>query len=80
MEMGDTIVVDPNGRVYLPKFVRKLLRLEPNSLLEVDVRDGGIVLKKVDSVAELGRGMFKALLDPKKALEQAKKNATPHIE
>lgn len=78
--MGDTIVVDPNGRVYLPKFVRKLLRLGPNSLLEVDVRDDGIVLKKVDSVAELGRGMFKALLDPKKDLERAKKNATPHLE
>ena len=80
MEMGDTIVVDPNGRVYLPKFVRKLLRLEPNTLLEVDIREDSVVLKKVESVAELGRGMFKALLDPRKDLDRAKKNATPHLE
>lgn len=57
--MTETIVVDRNGRVYLPKLIRKLLGLEPNSLLRVDVDDDTVVLKKVDSVAEFGRGMYR---------------------
>ena len=57
--MSDTLIVDQNGRVYLPKIIRKLLGLGPNSLMEVAVDDDRVVLKKVDSVAEFGRGMFK---------------------
>lgn len=79
--MGDTIVVDPNGRVYLPKFIRRLLRLEPHTLLEVDVKDDQVVLKKVKSVAEVGRGMFKGtVLDAQRALSEAKGRAVPHVE
>lgn len=71
--MSETIVVDQNGRVYLPKFIRKLLRLQPNSLMEVAVDDDRVVLKKVDSVAEYGRGMFKNrdLRDVRGAIRQA---------
>jgi AbrB family looped-hinge helix DNA binding protein len=66
-------VVDQNGRVYLPKFIRKLLRLEPNSLVEVAIDDDRIVLKKVHSIAEYGRGMFKRrdLGDVRGAIRQA---------
>lgn len=57
--MSDTIVVDQNGRVYLPKIIRKLLGLEANSILQVAVDDDRVVLKKVGSIAEYGRGMFR---------------------
>jgi AbrB family looped-hinge helix DNA binding protein len=71
--MSDTLVVDRNGRVYLPKLIRKLLGLGPNSLMEVAVDDDRVVLKKVDSVAEYGRGMFKRrdLNDPVRAVRTA---------
>lgn len=52
-------MVDRNGRVYLPKFIRRLLRLEANSLVEVAVLDDQVILKRVDSVAQRGRGMFR---------------------
>lgn len=57
--MSDTIVVDQNGRVYLPKLIRKLLGLEANTLLQVAVDDDRVVLKKVESIADYGRGMFR---------------------
>jgi len=71
--MSDTIVVDQNGRVYLPKFIRKLLRLEANSILQVAVDDDRVVLKKVDSIAEYGRGMFRRrdLGDVREAIRRA---------
>lgn len=71
--MSDTIVVDQNGRVYLPKIIRKLLRLEANSILQVAVDDDRVVLRKVDSIAEYGRGMFRRrdLLDLGEALRRA---------
>lgn len=57
--MEDTIIVDQNGRVYIPKIIRKLLRLEPNSILQVAIDDDRVVLRKVNSIAEYGRGMFR---------------------
>lgn len=71
--MSDTIVVDQNGRVYLPKLIRKLLRLEANSLLQVAIDDDRVVLRKVDSIAEYGRGMFRRrdLANVDQALRQA---------
>lgn len=58
--MADTIVVDQNGRVYLPKLIRRLLGLRPNSIMEIDVLDDQVILKRIDSVAEKGRGMFRS--------------------
>ena len=71
--MSDTIVVDQNGRVYLPKLIRKLLRLEANTLLQVAVDDDRVVLKKVDSIADYGRGMFRRrdILDVHEAIRRA---------
>lgn len=71
--MSETIVVDQNGRVYLPKLIRKLLGLEANSLLQVAIDDDRVVLKKVTSIAEYGRGMFRRrdLADVREALRRA---------
>ena len=71
--MSETIVVDQNGRVYLPKFIRTLLRLKPHSLMEVAIDDDRVVLKKVESIAEYGRGMFKRrdLADVRAAIRSA---------
>ena len=73
--MTETIVVDRNGRVYLPKLIRRLLRLEPNSLMEVAVLDDQVILRRVDSVVQRGRGMFrrKDPLDVQKALDAARR-------
>lgn len=73
--MAGTIVVDRNGRVYLPKFIRRLLRLEPNSIMEVAVMDDQVILKRVDSVVEQGRGMFRGpkQIGVQSALEKARR-------
>lgn len=73
--MAGTIVVDRNGRVYLPKFIRKLLRLEPNSIMEVAVMDDQVILKRVDSVVEQGRGMVRRAnaVPVQKALDTARR-------
>lgn len=73
--MAGTIVVDSNGRVYLPKFIRRLLRLEPNSIMEVAVMDDQVILKRVDSVVEQGRGMVRRAktVPVQKALDTARR-------
>lgn len=74
-KMTETIVVDQNGRVYLPKLIRKLLRLEPNSIMEVAVLDDQVILRRVDSVAQKGRGMFaRRDLSVQKALNVARRS------
>lgn len=77
--MGETIVVDPNGRVYLPKIIRKLLGLRPYSLMEVDVRKDEVVLRRIDSVAEMGRGMFgrRRRIDLARAWQKAQASYVP---
>lgn len=57
--MAETITVDGSGRIYLPKIIRRLLRLEPNSIMEVAVMDDQVILRRVDSVVQRGRGMFR---------------------
>lgn len=71
--MSETIIVDQNGRVYLPKIIRKILGLGANSLLRVDIDDDRVVLRKVESIAEYGRGMFRRrdLGDLREALSRA---------
>lgn len=71
--MSDTIVVDQNGRVYLPKLIRKILGLEANSILQVAIDDDRVVLRKMESIAEYGRGMFRRrdLADVREALKRA---------
>jgi len=73
--MAETLVVDSSGRVYLPKIIRRLLRLEPNSLMEISVMDDQVILRRVDSVAQKGRGMFRsaAAVPVEKALDAARR-------
>ncbi|MBW3583739.1 MAG: AbrB/MazE/SpoVT family DNA-binding domain-containing protein [Euryarchaeota archaeon] len=76
--MADTIVVDRHGRVYLPKLIRRLLGLGPNSLMEIDVSDDQVILKRVDSIADGGRGMFKkAKLDVAARLDEVRAQGYP---
>jgi AbrB family looped-hinge helix DNA binding protein len=42
---GDTTRVEDKGRVVIPAVVRRRLGIKPGTELEVDVRDGGIVMK-----------------------------------
>jgi AbrB family looped-hinge helix DNA binding protein len=78
--MAETITVDRNGRIYLPKLIRRLLRLEPNSIMEVAVMDDQVILRRVDSVVQRGRGMFRQA-DPvpvQKAIDAARRRY--HVE
>jgi len=57
MEMAK---VDKQGRVYLPKAVRKAVGIRKKAVLEVRVDEGKIILsRRRGSVAESGRGIFK---------------------
>lgn len=43
--MSDTATVEDKGRVVIPLEVRKRLGIKRGTELEVDVRDGGILMK-----------------------------------
>ncbi|MDG6978341.1 MAG: AbrB/MazE/SpoVT family DNA-binding domain-containing protein [Nitrososphaerota archaeon] len=43
--MSTTTVVEEKGRVVIPASVRKQLGIKPGTELEIDVRDGGILMK-----------------------------------
>ena len=43
--MSTTTVVEEKGRVVIPASVRKQLGLRPGTELEIDVREGGILMK-----------------------------------
>lgn len=43
--MSGTAVVEDKGRVVIPVSVRKQLGIRPGTELEVDVREGGILMR-----------------------------------
>ena len=43
--MSGTTVVEDKGRVVIPASVRKRLGIRPGTQLEVDIRDGGVLLR-----------------------------------
>ena len=43
--MSTTTVVEEKGRVVIPASIRKQLGIKPGTELEIDVRDGGILMK-----------------------------------
>ena len=43
--MSGTTIVEDKGRVVIPAEVRKRLGIRPGTELEVDVRDGGILMR-----------------------------------
>jgi AbrB family looped-hinge helix DNA binding protein len=55
--MSTTTVVEAKGRVVIPAKVRKQLGIKPGTELEVNVREGGIVMRprrKVSATDLLG--------------------------
>ena len=49
--MSGTTTVEDKGRVVIPADVRRRLGIKPGTKLEVDVRDGGIVMKPLRRVS-----------------------------
>jgi AbrB family looped-hinge helix DNA binding protein len=43
--LSGTTVVEDKGRVVIPASVRKRLGIRPGTQLEVDIRDGGVLLR-----------------------------------
>jgi AbrB family looped-hinge helix DNA binding protein len=43
--MSTTTVVEEKGRVVIPASVRRQLGIRPGTELEIDVREGGILMK-----------------------------------
>ncbi len=56
----ETASVDKLGRVYLPKRIREKANIKPNTILEIELSEGKIILKKRKSVVRESRGIFKA--------------------
>ncbi len=52
--------VDKTGRVYLPKRIREMADIKPNTILEIEFSDDKIILKKRKSIVRESRGIFKA--------------------
>ncbi|MGQ4892988.1 MAG: AbrB/MazE/SpoVT family DNA-binding domain-containing protein [Candidatus Njordarchaeia archaeon] len=53
--------IDENGRVYIPKKLREILGLKPGDLVEIDVNDRFIIIKRMESIAKMGKGAFKPI-------------------
>ncbi len=49
--MSGTTTVEDKGRVVIPADVRRRLGIKPGTKLEVDVRDGGIVMKPLRRIS-----------------------------
>lgn len=49
--MSGTTTVEDRGRVVIPADVRRRLGIKPGTELEVDVRDGGILMKPLRRVS-----------------------------
>jgi len=43
--MSGTAVVEDKGRVVIPAEVRRRLGIKPGTELEVDIRDGGVLMR-----------------------------------
>lgn len=59
IEMEEITGVDAQGRVYLPKGIRKKAGIDANTLFNIEIKGKRIILKPRKSVARTGRGIFK---------------------
>ncbi len=57
--MEETVSVDEQGRVYLPKSIREKVQIETGTVLDVRVRDKKIVLEPHKSIVRESRGIFR---------------------
>jgi AbrB family looped-hinge helix DNA binding protein len=53
------VKVDSKGRVVIPKRLREKVGLKEGGFARVDVRDGVVVIKPLESVGEAYFGVFK---------------------
>lgn len=52
--------IDKTGRVYLPRALRRAAGIASNSVLDVEAREGQVILRKRQtSIAESARGTFR---------------------
>ena len=55
--------VDKFGRIYLSSDVRKAAGIELDSIVEIEIRDGEIIIRKSQSPIDRWRGSFKLKRD-----------------
>ena len=48
--MKITYKVDPQGRIMIPSYIRKDLKIEPGTTVIIDVNGGGIRIRNAQSV------------------------------
>ena len=48
-----TVQVSEKGQINLPARIRRELGMEPSSVLELEVQDGGILIRPLRSIREL---------------------------
>ncbi len=53
--------IDKNGRIYIPKQLRKILGLKPGDLVEINIKEQILVIKRAKSIAERGKDVFKPI-------------------
>ncbi len=53
--------IDKNGRIYIPKQLRKILGLKPGDLVEINIKGQILVIKRAKTIAERGKGVFKPI-------------------
>lgn len=69
--MEETVSVDEQGRVYLPKSVRDKAQIDAGMLVDITVADKKIVLKAHKSIVRESKGIFRT----KKPIEDIDKLA-----
>ncbi len=57
--MEEIVSVDDQGRVYLPKSIRKKVQIEEGMILDVRVKDRKIVLEPHKSIVRESKGIFR---------------------
>jgi len=72
--MEETVSVDEQGRVYLPKSIREKVQIEAGTLLDVNVKDKKIVFEPHKSIVRESKGIFrtkKPIEDVDRLVEEA---------
>ncbi len=74
-KMEETVSVDEQGRIYLPKHVRDKVQIETGMVLDVSVRGKKIVIEPHKSIVRESRGIFRTK-KPIEDIDKVAKEAT----